>query len=94
MVSLWLKKSTTYSCSVADVTRASKAGCRWLMSVVLATQETEIKRITLWKPAQANSSQDPISKKHHHKKRAGRLVEWLKMKALNSNPSNLEKKSK
>jgi hypothetical protein len=34
------------------------------------------------KPAQANSSQDPISK--HHKKG---LVEWLKMKALSSNHS-------
>jgi hypothetical protein len=38
-----------------------------------------------WKPAQANSSQDLISKKK-------RLMEWLKMKALSSNPSNAKKK--
>jgi hypothetical protein len=44
------------------------------------------------KPVQANSSQDPILKKTHHKKR---LVEWLKWQeqllgkceALISNPS-------
>jgi hypothetical protein len=29
------------------------------------------------KPAQANSSQDPISKKNHHKKRAGRLAQGV-----------------
>jgi hypothetical protein len=37
----------------------------------LATQETEIRRITVRSQPQANSSQDPISKKTHHKKRAG-----------------------
>jgi hypothetical protein len=36
------------------------------------------------KPAQANSSQDLISKINHHKKK--RLVEWLKVQALSSNP--------
>jgi hypothetical protein len=41
------------------------------------------------KPAQANSSQDPISKKPFTKKG---LVEQLKVKAMSSNPSG-EKKS-
>jgi hypothetical protein len=35
------------------------------------------------KPAWANSSTDPILKKTFHKKG---LVEWLKVKALSSNP--------
>jgi hypothetical protein len=38
----------------------------------------------------ANSSQDPILKKPITKKG---LVEWLKMKALSSNPSTTQKKS-
>jgi hypothetical protein len=36
------------------------AGCGWLTPVILATLEAEIRRIT--KPAQANSSGDPILK--------------------------------
>jgi hypothetical protein len=32
----------------------------WLMSIILATQEAEIRRITVWLP-QAKSMQDPIS---------------------------------
>jgi hypothetical protein len=36
------------------------------------------------KPAWADSSQDPISKKDIKKKTG--LVEWLKVKALNSSP--------
>jgi hypothetical protein len=43
------------------------------------------------KPAWANSSQDPISKKSFTKIR---LVEWLKVKALNSNPSTAKKEKK
>jgi hypothetical protein len=41
------------------------------------------------KPAQANSSPDPISKKSFTK--IG-LVEWLKVKALSSSPSTRKKK--
>jgi hypothetical protein len=41
------------------------------------------------KSAQAKSSQDPISKKHNTK---NWLVEWLKVKALSSNPSTAKKK--
>jgi hypothetical protein len=43
------------------------------------------------KPAQANSSGDPISKNTHHKKG---LVEWLKVKALSANLSTAKKKKK
>jgi hypothetical protein len=32
------------------------AGPQWLMPVILATQEAEIRRIVVLKPAQANSS--------------------------------------
>jgi hypothetical protein len=47
------------------------------------------------KPAQANSSPDPISeKKTHHTKGEGGLVEWLKVQALSSNPSTGRKKNK
>jgi hypothetical protein len=43
------------------------------------------------KPAWASSLQDSISKKTLHKKR---LVEWLKVQALSSSPSNHKKKKK
>jgi hypothetical protein len=42
------------------------------------------------KPAWANSLRDPILKNHHKKG----LVEWLKVKALSSNPSTEKKKKK
>jgi hypothetical protein len=41
------------------------------------------------KPTQANSLQDPISKKTYHNKG---LVEWFKVQALSSNPSITKKK--
>jgi hypothetical protein len=46
------------------------------------------------KPAHANSSRDPISKKpsYTHTKKIIRTVEWLKVKALNSNSSTTKKK--
>jgi hypothetical protein len=44
-----------------------------------------------WKPAQANSSQDPILKKNHHK---NRLVEWLKVKALVQAPAQQQQQQK
>jgi hypothetical protein len=46
------------------------------MPVIVATQETKIRRITVQSQPQANNSRDPISKKTHHKKG---LVEWLKV---------------
>jgi hypothetical protein len=41
----------------------SLARWRWLTPVILATQEAEIRRILVWSQSQANSLQDPISKK-------------------------------
>jgi hypothetical protein len=43
------------------------------------------------KPAQANSSRDPILKNPSQK--IG-VVEWLKVKALSSNPSTAKKKKR
>jgi hypothetical protein len=39
------------------------AGCRWLIQVILAIQETEIRRITVQSQPRQNSSQDPSSRK-------------------------------
>jgi hypothetical protein len=48
------------------------ARCWWLTHVILATQEAGRDQEDHGsKPAQANSLWDPISKKIHHKKRAG-----------------------
>jgi hypothetical protein len=61
------------------------AGRQWLTPIFLATQEAKIRR----KPVQANSSQDPISKKTHNNKRSGevaQVVEYL--------PSKCEAESK
>jgi hypothetical protein len=51
------------------------AGCQWLKTVILATQEAEVRRAGS-KPAWANSSQDSVSKKPFTKKG---LLEWLKV---------------
>jgi hypothetical protein len=72
------------------------ARCRWLTPVVLATQEAEIRRITV----QNQSIQKfvrPYLEKNHHKSRAGgvtQMVEFLpsKLEALSSNPSTRKKK--
>jgi hypothetical protein len=47
------------------------ARCWWLTPIILATQEAEIRRIVVQSQPQANSSQDPISKKSLHKKAGG-----------------------
>jgi hypothetical protein len=57
---------------------------QWLTAVIPATQEAESRRIRSSKPAQANSSRDPSQKTLSQK--TG-LVEWLKVKALNSSSS-------
>jgi hypothetical protein len=59
------------------------------MPVILATQEAEIRRIV--KSSQTNSSVRPYLKTPFTKKG---LVEWLKVKALNSSPSSEKKKKK
>jgi hypothetical protein len=39
------------------------AGCPWLTLVILATQEAEIRKISIGSQPQANSLGEPISKK-------------------------------
>jgi hypothetical protein len=56
----------------------------WLTPVILSTKEAEIRRIEVGSQPGQNRSRDPISKKPFTKKG---LVEWLKVKALSSNPS-------
>jgi hypothetical protein len=55
------------------------------MPVILATQEAEIRRIEVQSLPQANNSQNPISKKTHHKKELVELFKCLLIKheALN-----------
>jgi hypothetical protein len=50
---------------------------QWLMPVILATEEADIRRITVRSQPRQIVPQDPILKKNHHTKK--RLVEWLKM---------------
>jgi hypothetical protein len=60
------------------------------MPVIPATQEAEIRRITVQsQPGQIICK--TLSQKNHHKKG---LVEWLKVKALSSSPSTKKKKKK
>jgi hypothetical protein len=53
------------------------AGHQWLTPVILATQEAEIKRITVRSQPREIGQRDPISKKPFTKKKG--LVEWLKL---------------
>jgi hypothetical protein len=53
-----------------------EARCQWLTPVILATQETKIRRIEVRSQLEQYSSQDPILKKSITKKG---LVEWLKV---------------
>jgi hypothetical protein len=62
--------------SLLFIKEKTKAGCRWLIPVILATQEAEIRRISVQSQPRENSLQDPISKITITKKE---LVEWLKV---------------
>jgi hypothetical protein len=63
---------------------------QWLMPIILATQEAEISRIAV----QSQSRKivcETLSQKTFTKIE---LVEWLKVKALSSNPTTPRKKKK
>jgi hypothetical protein len=66
--------------------KKKKAGHQWFTLVILATQESEIRRIAV--QSQPNSRELTWKKIHHNKG----LVEWLKVKVLSSNPSIAKKK--
>jgi hypothetical protein len=55
-----------------------RAGCRWLTLAILASQEAEIRRITVQSQPQGKQFVRPYLEKTHHK---NELVEWLKVKA-------------
>jgi hypothetical protein len=68
-----------------------------LMSVILATQEAEIRRMTVRSQPRQISSQEPISKRNHTK-RAGEVAQGtgseLKAQALSSSPSTTQKRKR
>jgi hypothetical protein len=70
--------------------KQKRAGPQWLTAVILATQEAEIRRITVGsQPRQVvheTLSRNPTQK-------IG-LVEWLKVKALSSNLNYQREKNK
>jgi hypothetical protein len=55
--------------------KAMLGGCQWLTSVILATQEAEIRRIEVQSQPRQIVLEDPISKKKPITKKE--LVEWL-----------------
>jgi hypothetical protein len=54
-----------------------RAGHRWLIPVILATQGADIRRIMVQNQPQANSSRDPNLKKNLSQKRAGGVAQGV-----------------
>jgi hypothetical protein len=67
----------------------NRAGCQWLMPVILATQEAEISR-TVGRSQPTQIVQKTLS--HTHTKKG--VVEWLKMEGLRSSPSTTKTTTK
>jgi hypothetical protein len=65
---MWCTPLSTGLCSKKSTKNKQKARHWWLKPVILAVQETEIRRITVQCQPTANSSQDLISKKPITKK--------------------------
>jgi hypothetical protein len=84
-MSTFTKESYTTACE-----KPKGAGRWWLTPVILTTQEAEIRRIIVQSQPRANSLQDPILKKIHHKKGLGGGAS--KPEALCSNPSAAKNK--
>jgi hypothetical protein len=59
---MWVGKIASLT-NITLFSKIQRAGCWWFMPVILAAQEAEIRRISDRRQPQANSSQDPISKK-------------------------------
>jgi hypothetical protein len=70
---------------------SKEAGHWWFMSVILATQEAEIRRIVVQTQPVQIVCETLSQKKKNHKKG---LVEWLKVLALSSNFITTKKKKK
>jgi hypothetical protein len=66
------------------------AGRRWLTPVILATQEAEIRRIE-FRSQPGQIVHETLSRKKKKSQKVG-LVEWFKVKALNSSPRTARKK--
>jgi hypothetical protein len=66
---------TKYRCLLFHLKIIIVARCWWLTPVILATQEAEIRRISVQYQLR-QIVHETLSQKTHHKKE---LVEWLKM---------------
>jgi hypothetical protein len=64
---------------------------KWLTPIILATQEAEIKKVSVQSQS-GQTVQKTLSRKTLSQKIG--LVEWLKLKALSSSPSTTKKEKK
>jgi hypothetical protein len=65
--------------------KLQQAGHQWLTSIILATQEAEIRRITVRSQPGQSIPRDPISKKKPSQKRAGGVAQNVGPEAKSQN---------